>query len=433
MFHISSRLPLVVLSLIVAAGLVACAPPVEPEATPSPAVQPSPTPLAESPLPTSPIPTPPPETPSPTATPEPTAERVIALYAAGSPERATLQALTADGSIETLDQAVYEWSAVSDDGRWFATSSSESPAGSVVVVNLQTGTTYTVPVRSGFDVYGMAFDYGAPRLAFLELGLPDADPFLWAMVIVDLDEGSTVRLEGPDDAGNGPLPGNPLGWSGTELLLGTFVPYTGETSAGVWSMTVPLDVPPAPVEELDLREVLSGGSYLFQPELSPEATRLLYLNRDYDYTPDDYDDFGLDLAVNQLWMLHLANESPALLVDETEGAALGWDIAWSPDGALGMFALGRYAGRVFESLTLKTVDATGAVTIVAPIPLPPGGELISLDWCAPDTALVVVTTADRVHELHWMDLNSGESSLIVSDDEISVLGCVDAADAGRAP
>ncbi len=433
MFDISFRLSLVVLSLIVIAGAAACAPPVEPQATPSPSPQPSPTPPAESPLPTSPIPTPPPDTPSPTGTPEPRVDRVIALYAAGTPERGTLKALTADGSTESLGQAVHEWSAVSDDGRWFATSSSESPAQSAVALDLETGTTYTVPVRSGFDVYGMAFDPGAPRLGFLELGLPDADPLLWAMVIVDLDDGSAVRLEGPTDPGNGLLPGNPLGWSETELLLGTFVPYTGETSAGVWSMTVPPDVPPAPVEELDLREVLSGESYLFQPQLSPEATRLLYLNRDYDYTPDDYDPFGLDLAVNQLWMLDLANASPTLLVEETEGAALGWDIAWSPDGALGMFALGRYAGWFFESLTLNTVDAMGAVSDVGPIPLPPDGDLISLDWCAPDTALVVVATADRVHELHWMDMSTGESSLIVSDDDIFVLGCVDGADAGEAP
>jgi len=346
------------------------------------------------------------------------------LYAAGTPEDAILYALRDDGTPEALGQSVQEWADVSRDGRWFATASSEPPARSAVALDLQTGTSYTIPVRSGFDVYGMAFDPEVPRLAFLELGLPDADPFLWAIIIVDLDDGSTVRLEGPPDAGNGLLPGNPLGWSGTQLLLGTFVPYTGETSAGVWSITVPPDVTAGSVEELDLREVLSAESYLFQPEVPPQATRLLYLNRDYDYTPDDYDDFGLDLAVNQLWLLDVANESPTLLVEETEGAALGGDVAWSPDGALGLFAVGRYAGRVFESLALKTVDSRGTVTDVGPVPLPSEGDLISLDWCTPDTALVVVATAERVHELHWMDLATGESSRIASDNVINVLRCV---------
>jgi hypothetical protein len=154
------------------------------------------------------------------------------------------------------------------------------------------------------------------------------------------------------------------------------------------------------------------------------------VGRDYDYTPDNYGPVGYDLAVNQLGLVDLENGSPTLLVEETEGGALGGDSAWSPDGSRGLFTEGRYGNGTFDSLTLKTVDDTGTVTEVAPIPLPAGGFLVSLDWCRQETALVVVADSEGVHQLHTMDLASGESSLVTSDDEIAVLGCIRGAEGG---
>lgn len=414
-----------VLVLVVLVGVGACAPPGEPAVTPSPSPQPSPSPTEpiESPLPTPPSPL-----PSPTPEVEPVLDHAVALYAAGTAEDANLYALTDDATTADLDEAVYEWAAVSRHGRWFATSSGAAPAESTLIFDLETENRYVVDVRPDFGVFGMAFDPEATRLAFLELAQPGVEGFPWAIVIVDLEDGSVVRLEGPVDPDSDLLPGNPIGWHGEELLIGTFIPYTDATAEGIWAINVPPGVTAVPVEELEPREVLPGGSYLFQPRYSVEAARLLYLNRDFDYVPDDYEIIGFDLAVNELWVHDLEDGSSELLVEETEGGALGSDIAWSPDGEAGLFAEGQYDGATFAFLDLKAVDSTGSVSEVGQIPLPDNGDLISLNWCSAETALVVVATADRVHELYWMDLETGESSLIASDDVISVIGCVDRAD-----
>ncbi|MFO7742297.1 MAG: hypothetical protein R6X31_08295 [Anaerolineae bacterium] len=323
-----------------------------------------------------------------------------------------------------LSRVVSSPVAVSDDGRWVGTSSSQPSADAVAAFNLKTGATYTIPVASDLSPYGMAFDPGANRLAFLELGLPGASGTPWALIVVTMRDSSATRFEavtGPDES---LLPGSPIGWSGDDLLLNTFIPFSEAGSEGLWAVTLPPDVTSAPIDALDRRRVLSGGDYLFEPELSPDAARLTYLSRDHDYTPDDYTPVGYDLAVNQLGFLNLESGSSRLLVEETEGGALAGDVAWSPDGELGLFAEGRYSGTTFDSLMLKTVDDTGAQTEIAPVPLPSEGQLITLDWCAPDTILVVVATADGVHQLHAIDLVSGESSLVASEDHVAVLGCV---------
>jgi hypothetical protein len=300
----------------------------------------------------------------------------------------------------------------------------------MVISNLETGTTYTVPITSDFDPYGMAFHPTARRLAFLELGMPAADGTPWAIVTVDLEDGSATRFQATSGPDEGLLPGLPVGWSDGELLIDTFMPGTEQISAGVWALSLPAGAESAPIDALDRRQVLPGEDYLFSPHLSPDNARLLYLNRDYDYVPDDYGPVGYDVAVNQLGLLDLASGSSTLLVNETAGGALGMDVAWAPDEILGLYAEGRYAGDIFASLTLKTVDATGTVTEVAPLPLPSDGFLVSLDWCASDTALVVVATSERVFELHTVDVPSGASSLVVSDDYVAVLGCVQQGGAG---
>jgi hypothetical protein len=368
--------------------------------------------------------------PSPTPTDEPSPAATIALYSAGSVDQASLYALATDGSTTDLDRSVYSRAAVSDDGRWVATTDSQFPADAVIAFNLETGTTYTVPVTSDFDPYQMAFDSGATRLAFLEVGPPGPDGVPWAIVVMNVADGSTVRFEATTGPDNTLLPGSPIGWFGDELLLNTFIPYSDAGSTGLWGVTLPPDVASGPFDELERREILAGDNYLFDPDLSPEGSRLLYVGRDYDYTPDNYGPVGFDLAVTQLGLLSLESDTSTLLVEETDGGALGGDIAWSPDGSRGLFAEGQYEDGTFASLTLKTVEDTGTVTEVAPIPLPPEGFLVSLDWCAEDSALVVVATGDGAHQLHTMDLASGDSSLVASDDHVAVLGCVRGAERG---
>jgi hypothetical protein len=369
---------------------------------------------------------------TPTATETPPAA-AAALFASGSREEAALYRLAEGGTMTDQDRTVHPRAAVSRDGRWLAAPRGPLPTDAVLVTNVDAGTSYTVSIRPEFDPYGMAFDQEGTRLALLELGAPAAgDGTPWGIVIVSLADGSTKSFEAVSGADDTLLPGSPIGWSGDELLLSTFVPGTEQGSMGIWAVRLPRDVEPAPFESLDRREVLPGERYLFTPELSPDATRLLYLGRDYDYTPENYAPVAYDLAVNQLGVLGLDEGSPTLLVEETEGGALGMDAAWSPDGTLALFAEGRYGDGTFASLTLKTIPATGAAIDLGPVPLPTGGFLVSLHWCAEETALAVVATAEGVHELHTIDVSSGDSSLVTSDDYVYVLGCVGQARGGTA-
>jgi hypothetical protein len=370
--------------------------------------------------------------PSPAASPTPpstvTAElspsRTIALCAAGSSEQARLFSLAADGTTEDLGMDVGRTTATSDDGTWVATPEGPPSADAVAVTNLDSGTEYTIPVTEELDAYAMTFDSDAERLAILELGPPEGEGTRWALVIVNLEDGSTRRFEAVTSAEGDLLPGVPIGWSGDDLLVNVFVPYSEEGSAGLWSISLPGDAASMPLEELDRRQVLAGDQYLFTSDLSHEGSRLLYLNRDYGYTPDNYGPVGYDLAVNQLGLLDLSDDSSTLLVEETEGGALGGDAAWSPTGNRGLFAAGTYDGGTFGSLSLKTVDEAGAVSEVAPIPLPEDGYLVSLDWCAADTALAVMTDDLGEHQLQMVDLTSSEWSPVATDGYAAVLGCV---------
>jgi hypothetical protein len=348
----------------------------------------------------------------------------MALYAAGSREEPVLHRLAPDGATTTMDLHVYQQAAASRDGRWVATPATQLPTDALLIANLASGTTYTVSVRPDFYPYGMAFDRDGTRLAFLELGSPTGEGTPWAIVLVDLEDGSTRSFEATSGPDHTSLPGSPIGWSGDALLVNTFVPGTEQGAAGVWTLTLPPGVEPASIESLDRREVLPSDDYLFTPAVSPDGARLLYVGRDYDYTPDNYQPVAYDVAVNRLGLLDIDNGSPTLLVEETEGGALGMDAAWSPDGELGLFAQGRYEDGTFSSLTLKTVTEQGSVTDVGPVPLPPDGHLVSLDWCTGETALAVATTDEGAYELHVIRVDTGESSLVVADDYATMVGCV---------
>jgi len=363
-------------------------------------------------------------TPSVTATPEPTSPSWIAFYAAASGEDNRVFALVADGSAVDLGYKAPRRAAVSPNGEWLATARDEHPADAIVISNLETTTTLTIPVTSELDSYGMVFDADGHRLAFLELGPPETQRTPWALVIVDLADGSTNRFRAEYGQDDDNLPANPVGWVGDELLVNAFVPFTEVGSAGVWAITLPAGLDSGLIEDLDRRQILPGDKYLFSPRLSPDGDWLLYLGRDYDYAPENYGPLGYDLVVNQLGLVDLQEGSSGLVVEETEGGALGGDVAWSPDGELALFAEGLYGDGSFESLTLKTVDDAGTVAEVGPVPLPSDGFLVSMDWCALERGLVVVATDEGVHELHRVDLDSGKSSLVVSEDRIEVLGCV---------
>jgi hypothetical protein len=409
-------------ALILAVGVMACGPTTSPTAPP-------PTPLATVPPTSAPTATPTeaPPAPTPTSEPEPgwLPEGTVALYAAGSYERARLYALSADGSITDLERDIQRAAAVSPSGRWLAATVGTSPADGVVITNLESGDAYTISPPPGFEVHGMAFDGAETRLALDEVGPPEGPGTAWAIAVVDLADGTTHRFDATTDADNQFLPGDPLGWtgSGTGLLIDTFLPYSEGGFAGLWEVALPPGTPAAPFNELERRELVPGGQYSATPRLSPASVRLAYLARDWDYVPDNYDFEGYDMAVNQVWQFDLTTLSALLVTEVTDGSALARDVAWAPDGTRILFAQGTYSGQDFGALTLRIVTEDGGIDQLAPVPLAPRGSLITLAWC-PGLILSVLTTEDGLHQLVGVEPQSGDTTLLAADERVHVLGCV---------
>jgi len=372
-----------------------------------------------------------PSTKTPTATPtEPTPEHwlpenTLALVSAGPWERSQLHALTIDGTLIDLGHPLTPEATVAPSGRWIGSTRSDPPR--VVVTNLSDGSSYTINGTADSQIYGMAFDRPETRLAFLELGPVSEEGIPWAIVVVDLVDGTTSRFSLEIDiADPSMLPGHPLGWSadGSVLLIDTFMPYTEGAWAGVWALTLPPGTASTPIDSLGRRELIPMGGYLTQPRLSPDGRSLLYLNRDYDYTPAGYEPTAYDLAVNQLWQADIASGARTLLVETTDGSALGRSASWAPAGQRVIYAQGRYAGDTFASLTLKRQHPDGMRSDVGPIPLPPQGNLTQLDWCRPDVALITVTTMEGDRKLHRADLGGEATRLSIDDQHIAVLTCI---------
>ncbi len=350
----------------------------------------------------------------------------FALYTSGSWASAQLYALTPGPTSVDLGLTVPFQTRISRVGRWIAYASG-SPA-SVIARSLESGSTHTIPLTPGFTFYGSAFDRAESRLAFMELGGTDPGAYTWAIVVVNLADGTVTRFEDTfvfPAAKDAMLPSRPIGWSasGDELLLDTFLPDTEGNWGGVWAVALPPGTPSAAFDSLSRRELLSVGDYRSDPHLSPDATHLLYLHRAAGYTPAGYAPEGYDMAVNQLWQVDVASRVRALLVDASDGSALARDAAWSQKVPHTLFAQGNYAGAAFGSLTLKVRDDAGAISNVGPVPLPAGGGLNGIDWCLPDSALVTVVNAAYAAELHIVELGGG-SALVASADSISVLGCI---------
>jgi len=375
--------------------------------------------------------------PPPTATPElaPTATSTtappppewIALYGAGPEQAPQLYALVADGSARDLELNVYQGAAASASGRWVASPSSYPSAASAIITDLQGETSYTIAATDGWGIYRMAFDRAEARLALLELAPAPVQNIPWAIVVVDLADGSTAHYEGTTQPQAGVYPGNPIVWapSGDELLLGTFLPYSDGLYAGVQALEIRPGTVSAPVDTLRQRTLIQGGAYHSVPHLSPDGAQLLYLARDPGYMPADYTP-ALDFAVNQLWTLDIASATPTLLIEVTNGDALGADAAWAPDGERVLFAQGHYAGMDWGSLALQVRDGTGTVQELAPLPLAEEGTGLHLAWCTPDTALAVLTAGSDLTQLRAVDVETGDLELLTSAETLFVLGCIQA-------
>jgi hypothetical protein len=392
----------------------------EPTQTAEPTWTPVPPPTATAePTPTA--------TSTATSTAQPPSPEWIALYAAGPEQAPQLYALAGDGSLRDLELNVYQGAAASGSGRWVASPSSFPTAASAIITDLQGETSYTVAATDGWGIYGMAFDRAKERLAFLELAPAPVQNIPWAVVVIDLVDGSTAHYEGTTQPQADVYPGNPIVWapSGNELLLSTFLPYSDGLYAGVRALEIQRGTASAPVDTLRQRTLIPGGEYRSVPRLSPDGARLLYLARDLGYMPADYTP-ALDFAVNQLWTVDLASATPTLLLEVTDGDALGADAAWAPDGERVLFAQGHYADMDWGSLALQVRDGAGAVQELAPLPLAEEGTGVRLAWCRPDTALAVLTAGPDLAQLHAVDVETGDLELLASAEKLFVLGCVQA-------
>lgn len=364
------------------------------------------------------------EAPEPTVTPEAgLPSDTIALYASG-PDGAGLFALPMEGDGIDLEMDVYRDATISRDGMWVASPDSAPPAGAVILSNLETEVQHTVVISAGFNLHGMAFDPDATRLAFVVVGPPQGDATAWAIILVDVEDGSTQTFPATAGPGEIDLPGTPIGWIGDELFLNAFIPYTEEGSAGVWGIRLPEGIESTPFDALEQRNLLRGDSYLFRADLAPEIARLLYLGRDPNYVPAGYEPIAYDIAVNRLWVLDLDVVTPTLLVEVTDGGALATDAAWSPDGTRILYAEGTYAGDAFDQLILKIYEQDGTIQEVTSLSLSEDGGLYDLAWCAPDLALVTLVSGPDVTELYAVDLAAGEVDQVASGATTFVTGCI---------
>jgi hypothetical protein len=350
-----------------------------------------------------------------------------ALYGAGPESGPALFAWPPTQEDLGPDLAVFPGAVVSHSGRWLATPATYPDAEAVHVYDLDAGTRVEYAATPRYHVYRLAFDPAETRLAFLELAPGDVQDTPWAIVVLRLEDATVTRFEGTTMLEAGRYPGNPLGWtaSGDELLLSLFIPYSEGLYSGVVALSMPPNTPGGFVSGLVPRAILSEGEYMSTLQLAPDGTRLLYLGRNPNYVPADYEPPMQDWAVNQLWLLDLATGQRTLLYEVTDGDALLRDAAWSPDGSSVLFAQGHYAGWNFRTLTLKISDLGGQVRDVAPVPTGGDAWAANLYWCHPETAFAEFIGPAPLPELWAVDL-TGEAGWWEPqpDQPAFMVGCV---------
>ncbi len=165
----------------------------------------------------------------------------IALYLVGPRDASRLHSVAADRSTTDMGEILYDRPGMSRTGRWVASTGAPSPAATVWAMNLETGDNLITPLTPDYLLNGVAFNHDETRMAFVELGSFTAEAYVWAVVVVNLTDGSTARYEMTMTLGSDAelLPGYPIGWSnsGDELLIDTFLPGTEGTWRGVWAVT----------------------------------------------------------------------------------------------------------------------------------------------------------------------------------------------------
>jgi len=354
-------------------------------------------------------------------------EGSIALVRAGAWEGAALKTVAADGTMTDLGVPLYSASSVSVNGRWAASADGPTPAANVKILNLETAASYLVPVTPGYTIYGSAFDLAEERLAFMELGA-SGGTYLWSIVVVNLADGSTSRFDTSFAIGDHPamLPGRPVGWNaaGDMLLLDSFMPDTEGNWAGIWGVTLPPGTASAALDTLPAVSLVANGDYYTSPLLARDGSRLLYLDRDFGYTPAGYVVMAYDLVVNELWELDLSTSGTSRLVEAVDGSALLRDAAYSMNSGRILYGQGVFSGGAdFSSLGWKIYQG-GSSTDIGPAAIPAGGTIQQAMWCRPDTALAVARQSGGSTELQVVNLASGGSVFIADvQQSVSILGC----------
>jgi dipeptidyl aminopeptidase/acylaminoacyl peptidase len=354
----------------------------------------------------------------------------MALVVAGDAQQADLYALDANGVTRVLFSSVGDQVNVSPAGNWlgFVRWGQDGHA-TLELYDAQGDTSRHVTPDTTSGSLRFAFDPPGRRLAYLDLGAPDATGVPWALVVVDLESGAESRYEAlMTDGETRPLPGAPIGWAsaapGDEVLLDTFFPYSEGGWQGVWGVTLRPGDTSAPFDTLPLRELIPGAAYASELYFAPQGQTLAFLGRDPDYFPTNYFPEFYDLAVNRLQIAAVADGARTTLVEATDGSALGRALAWSPAGERLLFAQGNYEGESFAALSLKSSDLGGAVVEYGPLTLPPLGGLLDLAWCQEALALYVTWDgSDGTQRLFRFDLASALSSELLAAQRVEIVGC----------
>lgn len=355
---------------------------------------------------------------------------MAALFTVGDYSSGDLYALGSDGSTRLISSGLGQKVRLSPDGRWLG-SVWQDGSETLELRDAASAENHLFTPGTASGMLNFAFDHAGRRLAYLDLGEYGENGVPWALVIVDLEKNTSARYDAlMSNEDQRFLPGIPVGWSslasdGDKLIIDTFMPYTEGGNAGVQGVTLPPDSASAPLDTLPLRELSpSAYTYLSRLYLSPNGQNLAFLSRDYDYMPDNYFPEFYDLAVNRLEIAALDDGARALLLEASDGSALGSVVAWSPAGDRVLFAQGRYEGENFSALTLKSSDLSGAVIEYGPLTWSPLSILSDLAWCSASQALYVLSDwSINEQRLYSFDLSSGLSTALNTGQQIQIAGC----------